>query len=31
MAHTGRTPCQFDKWNCQVLSNIKKKEKKNNA
>ena len=23
MAHTGPTPHQFDKWNCQVFINIK--------
>ena len=26
MAHTGPTPCQLDKWNCQVFINIKKYE-----
>ena len=24
MTHMGPTPCRFDKWNCQVFSNIKK-------
>ena len=24
MAHTGLTPCQFEKWNCQMFINITK-------